>query len=200
MTKPRKIIIFDTTLRDGEQSPGASLNNREKLQIAKQLDRLRVDIIEAGFPIASVGDFEAVKEIASEVKRPIIAGLARCSKKDIDRAAEALEPAGKPRIHVFLATSKIHRDYKLRMTPDEVGRVCRELLERCAPGGRYVFLQHVAAPAGTADRTARRRLHTASLRWILHPKAHGLVSWRLSGQPLPGAHHQMRRRDHRIPA
>ncbi|MDP8248624.1 MAG: 2-isopropylmalate synthase [Candidatus Tritonobacter lacicola] len=122
MAKPRKIIIFDTTLRDGEQSPGASLNLREKVQIAKQLGRLRVDVIEAGFPIASPGDFEAVRAVASEVKKPVVAALARCSRKDIDRAAEALKPAGKPRIHVFLATSKIHRDYKLRMTSGEVLR------------------------------------------------------------------------------
>ena len=115
------ILIFDTTLRDGEQCPGASMNIREKLEVARQLARLRVDIIEAGFPIASDGDFEAVKAIASEVEGPRIAGLARCVGKDIDRAAEAVKPAGdRARIHVFLATSAIHREYKLKMAQDEI--------------------------------------------------------------------------------
>jgi 2-isopropylmalate synthase len=116
-----KIIIFDTTLRDGEQCPGASMNTREKLEVARQLARMRVDIIEAGFPIASDGDFEAVKAIASEIEGPRIAGLARCVDKDIDRAAEAVKPAGnRARIHVFLATSAIHRQYKLKMAQEEI--------------------------------------------------------------------------------
>lgn len=117
-----KIIIFDTTLRDGEQSPGASLGVREKLEVARQLDRLGVDVIEAGFPIASPGDFEAVKLVAKEIKRPIITGLARAVNKDIDRAAEALRTAKHPRIHVFLATSKIHMKYKLRKAEEEILR------------------------------------------------------------------------------
>jgi 2-isopropylmalate synthase len=115
-----RIIIFDTTLRDGEQCPGASLNTREKLEIAHQLALLKVDIIEAGFPIASPGDFEAVSIIAKEVKGVKIAGLARALEKDIDAAARALEKAKKPRIHVFLATSKIHRDYKLKKAKLEI--------------------------------------------------------------------------------
>jgi 2-isopropylmalate synthase len=116
-----QILIFDTTLRDGEQCPGASMNIREKLEVARQLARLRVDIIEAGFPIASDGDFEAVKSIASEIQGPRIAGLARCVDKDIDRAAEAVKPAGdRARIHVFLATSAIHREFKLKMAQDEI--------------------------------------------------------------------------------
>ncbi len=115
------ILIFDTTLRDGEQCPGASMNIREKLEVARQLARLRVDIIEAGFPIASDGDFEAVKAIAAEVQGPRIAGLARCVDKDIDRAAEAVKPAGdRARIHVFLATSAIHREHKLKMAQSEI--------------------------------------------------------------------------------
>jgi 2-isopropylmalate synthase len=119
MSEP--ILIFDTTLRDGEQCPGASMNIREKLEVARQLARLRVDIIEAGFPIASDGDFEAVKAIASEVQGPRIASLARCVDKDIDRAAEAVKPAGdRARIHVFLATSAIHREFKLKMAQDEI--------------------------------------------------------------------------------
>ena len=116
-----QILIFDTTLRDGEQCPGASMNIREKLEVARQLARLRVDIIEAGFPIASDGDFEAVKAIASEIQGPRIAGLARCVDKDIDRAGEAVKPAGdRGRIHVFLATSAIHREHKLKMAQDEI--------------------------------------------------------------------------------
>src|ERR1017187_894123 len=116
-----QILIFDTTLRDGEQCPGASMNIREKLEVARQLARLRVDIIEAGFPIASDGDFEAVKAIAAEVQGPRIAGLARCVDKDIDRAAEAVKPAGdRARIHVFLATSAIHREHKLKMAQSEI--------------------------------------------------------------------------------
>src|SRR3990172_4777006 len=109
MEKMKKILIFDTTLRDGEQSPGASLTTKEKLIIAKQLAKLNVDIIEAGFPISSDGDFEAVKLIAREVKGPVICGLARTLKKDIDRAWEAVKHSKKPRIHTFIGTSEIHR-------------------------------------------------------------------------------------------
>jgi 2-isopropylmalate synthase len=115
-----KLIVFDTTLRDGEQSPGASLNEREKLEVARQLARLRVDVIEGGFPIASPGDFTAVSRIAEEVRGPIIAGLARALPKDIERAAKALEKAERPRIHVFLATSSIHRRHKLKKAKDEI--------------------------------------------------------------------------------
>ena len=115
-----KILIFDTTLRDGEQSPGCSMNLEEKLEMARQLDRLGVDILEAGFPIASPGDFEAVKAIACEVRRPIIAALARASDLDIDRAWAAVKEAARPRIHTFLATSDIHLQYKLRKTRQEI--------------------------------------------------------------------------------
>jgi len=120
MTAERaRITIFDTTLRDGEQSPGCSMNQQEKLRLAHQLDRLGVDVIEAGFPIASDGDFESVKAIAAVVRRPIIAGLARACRADIERAWEALQDAERPRIHVFLATSDIHLQYKLRITRDQ---------------------------------------------------------------------------------
>ena len=112
----KRIRIFDTTLRDGEQSPGCSMNVREKLRLAHQLDRLGVDVIEAGFPIASDGDFAAVQAIAAAVRRPIIAGLARASSADIERAWQALRDAKHPRIHVFLATSDIHLKYKLRIS------------------------------------------------------------------------------------
>src|SRR6202035_5644534 len=120
MTADRaRITIFDTTLRDGEQSPGCSMNQQEKLRLAHQLDRLGVDVIEAGFPIASDGDFEAVKAISAVVRRPIIAALARACRPDIERAWQALQGAARPRIHVFLATSDIHLQYKLRLTRDE---------------------------------------------------------------------------------
>jgi 2-isopropylmalate synthase len=116
-----RISIFDTTLRDGEQCPGASLNRREKLEIALQLEKLGVDVIEAGFPIASPDDFHAVKEIAAKIKKTRIAGLARCVDKDIERCAEAVSPAGKrARIHVFLATSKVHRECKLKKSKEEI--------------------------------------------------------------------------------
>lgn len=111
-----RITIFDTTLRDGEQSPGCSMNVQEKARLARQLDRLGVDVIEAGFPIASDGDFAAVQAVAAAVPRPAIAALARASRHDIERAAQALKAAVRPRIHVFLATSDIHLTHKLRMS------------------------------------------------------------------------------------
>ncbi|MBN1353659.1 MAG: 2-isopropylmalate synthase, partial [Candidatus Omnitrophica bacterium] len=114
------IIIFDTTLRDGEQSPGASLNNKEKLEIAKQLEVLGVDIIEAGFPISSPGDFEGVKSVAKNVKRIGVCALARAIKADIDAAYNAVKYARNPRVHVFLATSEIHMRYKLKKAEDEI--------------------------------------------------------------------------------
>src|SRR5881394_3452617 len=112
----QRITVFDTTLRDGEQSPGCSMNVHEKVRLGRQLDRLGVDVIEAGFPIASDGDFAAVQAIAAAVPRPVIAGLARASRHDIERAAKALESAIRPRIHVFLATSDIHLQHKLRIS------------------------------------------------------------------------------------
>jgi 2-isopropylmalate synthase len=129
--KDKRIVIFDTTLRDGEQCPGASMNLREKLEVARQLARLKVDIIEAGFPVISQGDFEAVRAIAAEIKGPVICGLARCVPKDIDAAAAALKPAGKrARIHVFLATSKIHREFKLKKAQHEILRLAVEGVKR----------------------------------------------------------------------
>ena len=128
-TDKNKVLIFDTTLRDGEQAPGASMNEKEKLEIANALERLGVDIIEAGFPIASKGDFNAVKSVAKQIKTSIVCGLARCIKKDIDAAYEAVKVAKKPRIHVFLATSKIHLQYKLRMTEDEIVRIAVECVK-----------------------------------------------------------------------
>src|ERR1700722_4309644 len=124
-----RTTIFDTTLRDGEQSPGCSMNQQEKLRLAHQFDRLGVDVIEAGFPIASDGDFESVKAIAAVVRRPMIAALARACRPDIERAREALQGAARPRIHVFLATSDIHLQYKLRMTRDECVKQAREAIQ-----------------------------------------------------------------------
>jgi 2-isopropylmalate synthase len=117
---PDRVLIFDTTLRDGEQSPGISLNTAEKLEIAHQLTRLGVDIIEAGFPIASPGDFEAVQAIAREVHGPVIAGLARAHAADVDRAWEAVRDAERPRIHTFLSTSDIHIEHQLQSTREDV--------------------------------------------------------------------------------
>jgi 2-isopropylmalate synthase len=119
MTK-EKVIIFDTTLRDGEQAPGATMNLEEKLLIAKTLEKMGVDVIEAGFPAASNGDFEAVNRIAKIIKKSVICGLARAKKSDIERTAEAVKPAVKPRIHTFLATSPIHMEFKLKMNEGQV--------------------------------------------------------------------------------
>ncbi|EGO63900.1 2-isopropylmalate synthase [Acetonema longum] len=120
------IKIFDTTLRDGEQTPGVCLNVKEKLEIAQSLARLKVDCIEAGFPVASPGDFAAVSQIAAEVKGPVIAALARAERKDIETAAQALRAAERPRIHTFIATSDIHLQYKLKMSRDQVLAAARE--------------------------------------------------------------------------
>src|SRR5438477_9843568 len=115
-----RVLIFDTTLRDGEQSPGISLNRQEKLEIAHQLARLGVDVIEAGFPITSPGDFESVQAISQEVEGPVICGLARTSKQDIDAAWNAVKDAQRPRIHTFIATSDIHIERKLQTTREDV--------------------------------------------------------------------------------
>ncbi|MCU0241763.1 MAG: 2-isopropylmalate synthase [Vicinamibacteria bacterium] len=125
-----RVIIFDTTLRDGEQAPGCSMNLEEKLKIAHALKDLGVDVIEAGFPISSPGDFESVRSIARAVEGPIICGLARCHPADIDRAWEALKDAPRKRIHCFLATSAIHREYKLKMAKDEIVRRTVEGVKR----------------------------------------------------------------------
>ena len=122
MTQPQRVFIFDTTLRDGEQSPGASMDLEGKLKMARALAELGVDILEAGFPIASNGDFEAVQEVGRQTEGPVIAGLARCHELDIHRAWDALKDAPKARLHVFLATSAIHREFKLAMAKEEIVR------------------------------------------------------------------------------
>ncbi|MDH3212328.1 MAG: 2-isopropylmalate synthase [Myxococcales bacterium] len=135
MSESEIIRIFDTTLRDGEQSPGCSMNLSEKLALARQLERLGVDVIEAGFPIASEGDFESVRAVAQEVRNTSICGLARTGSADIERAAQALEGAASPRIHTFIATSDIHMDHKLRMGREqvlaEVDRAVRQARGHC---------------------------------------------------------------------
>ena len=147
--KNDQIIIFDTTLRDGEQCPGASMNLREKLEIARQLARLNVDVIEAGFPVISDGDFASVQAIAKEIKGPVICGLARCVAKDIDAAGNAIKPAGKRgRIHVFLATSKIHREFKLNKAREEILRLAVDGVKRAAS-----FVRDVEFSPEDASRT-----------------------------------------------
>lgn len=134
----RKIYIFDTTLRDGEQSAGINLNTREKIEVAQQLAKLHVDAIEAGFPISSQGDFEAVKAIAQEVKGPVITGLSRASYGDIDRAWEALRFADKGRIHTFIATSDVHLKYKLKKSQEEVLRITDDAVRHAVATGAEV--------------------------------------------------------------
>lgn len=150
----KRIYIFDTTLRDGEQSPGISLNIQEKLQIASQLAKLKVDVIEAGFPIASKGDFEAVKAIAQSIEGPIIAGLSRAEQKDIDRTWEAVQYAKRPRIHTFIATSDIHLKYKLKMSREEV-------LERAVAMVKYArnLCENIEFSAEDASRSDREYLY-----------------------------------------
>jgi len=148
-----RITVFDTTLRDGEQSPGCSMNVQEKLRLAHQLDRLGVDVIEAGFPIASDGDFAAVQAIAATVGRPIIAGLARACAPDIERAWQALKGAARPRIHVFLATSDIHLKYKLRISRQQCLEQARDAV-RLAKS----FCEDVEFSTEDATRTDREFL------------------------------------------
>ena len=126
MTDANKLIIFDTTLRDGEQSPGASMTKDEKIRIARQLERLKVDVIEAGFAAASQGDFESIRAIAGIIKDATVCSLSRANDRDIARAAEALQPAQRKRIHTFIATSALHMEKKLRMTPDQVFEQARQ--------------------------------------------------------------------------
>jgi 2-isopropylmalate synthase len=130
METQERVIIFDTTLRDGEQAPGCSMTVEEKVLVAQQLERLKVDVIEAGFPIASPGDLESVRQVCKEVQTPVVTALARCIDEDIDAAGEALKDARAGRIHVFLATSKIHREHKLRMGPAEIVELAVQGIKR----------------------------------------------------------------------
>ncbi|MCP4648998.1 MAG: 2-isopropylmalate synthase [PVC group bacterium] len=146
----KKIVVFDTTLRDGEQAPGASLTDQEKLEVAHQLVRLGVDVIEAGFPISSPGDFNSVKQIAKQVKGATICGLARSLNKDIESAAAALKPAKKKRIHVFLATSKIHMKYKLKKAESEIVKIAQSAVKHACK-----FTDDVQFSPEDASRTER---------------------------------------------
>jgi 2-isopropylmalate synthase len=145
-----RVIIFDTTLRDGEQSPGASMNTGEKLRLATQLEKLGVDVLEAGFPAASDGDLDAVSKIAAKLKTTEVTGLARANKYDIDRAWQAVQHAAKPRIHTFIATSDIHLDYKLKMSREEV-------LQAAVDAVKYAksFLNNVEFSAEDGSRSDR---------------------------------------------
>ena len=156
-----RVIIFDTTLRDGEQSPGATMDLSEKIRIARQLEMLGVDVIEAGFPAASEGDFEAVKAIAQSVEKAQVAGLARANFKDIDRAWEAVKFARNPRIHTFIATSPIHMEYKLRKTPDEVVELAVAAVKRAASYTPNV--EFSAEDASRSDRDFLVRIVTAAI-------------------------------------
>src|SRR3712207_4363785 len=149
-----RVIIFDTTLRDGEQSPGISLNTAEKLEIAHQLARLGVDVIEAGFPIASPGDFEAVQAIAREVDGPIIAGLARAHTADVERAAQAVRDAERPRIHTFISTSDIHIEHQLRSTREDVKAGARAAVAHAKSFVDDVEFSPMDAPRADVEFTA----------------------------------------------
>jgi len=146
----KRVFIFDTTLRDGEQSPGASLRSHEKLQIAHQLAKLNVDIIEAGFPFSSQGDFDSVKRIAAEVEGPIIAGLARTTPQDIEATWDAVKVAKRPRIHTFIATSDIHIQAKFKKTRDEILVIARDMVTLAA--SKCKDIEFSAEDAGRTDR------------------------------------------------
>jgi len=155
----RMIKIFDTTLRDGEQTPGVCLEASEKVEIAQALAKLKVDVIEAGFPIASPGDFEAVRQIAEKVRGPIIAALARANTKDIDAAGKALETAERARIHTFIATSDIHLEFKLKMTREQVLKQAREAVIHAR---RYVSdVEFSAEDASRSDKDYLCEIFTA---------------------------------------
>jgi len=149
-----KLTVFDTTLRDGEQAPGASLNEKEKLEVARALASLGVDIIEAGFPISSPGDFQAVKKIAQTIRGPVICGLARAVIKDIDAVAAAVKPARRSRIHIFLATSKIHMKFKLKKAEDEILRLAIESVKYARK-----FSDNVEFSPEDASRTEKEFLY-----------------------------------------
>ena len=154
----KHIKIFDTTLRDGEQTPRVNLNAQEKLRIAKQLESLGVDVIEAGFAVASPGDFEAVKMIAENVEKSTVTSLSRAVKKDIEVAAEAVKNAKKPRIHTFIATSPIHREYKLKMTKEQILDRVKEMVSYAKS-----FIDDIEFSSEDATRT-EKEVWAASVR------------------------------------
>jgi 2-isopropylmalate synthase len=190
------IRIFDTTLRDGEQSPGCSMNLAEKLTLARQLERLGVDVIEAGFPIASEGDFEAVRAIANELKRAVVCGLARTGSQDIERAARALEGAARPRIHTFIATSDIHLRHKLRMTREqvlaEVDRAVRQARGHCddvefsAEDATRSDVDYLVQVFGTALEAGARTLNVPDTVGYTQPEEYAALIRELRRR-VPGA-------------
>jgi len=158
----RRIQIFDTTLRDGEQSPGFGLNAEQKLEVAHQLTRLGIDVIEAGFPIASPGDFAGVKLISETIKGPIIAGLARTNREDVERCYQAIKDAERPRIHTFIATSPIHMELKLRMKPEDVVHAAREAVAQAR--GYGVEVEFSAEDATRSDWGFLTQIFTVAAR------------------------------------
>jgi 2-isopropylmalate synthase len=157
----RKVDVFDTTLRDGEQSAGVNLHRHEKLEIALQLERYGVDVMEAGFPASSQGDFQSVQDIARRVKSCSVAGLARASRGDIDAAWEALREGTEPRLHIFLATSPIHMEYKLRMTPDAVVAAAEDSVRYAA--AKFPYVEWSAEDATRSDWDFLVRIVTAAI-------------------------------------
>ncbi|MCD8491950.1 MAG: hypothetical protein LRY51_08625 [Geovibrio sp.] len=153
----KRVIIFDTTLRDGEQAPGFSMNTEEKIKMALQLEKLGVDVMEAGFPISSPGDFEAVQKVASVIKNAGVAGLCRANQKDIAVGWDALKGAVRPRIHTFLATSDIHLQYKLKKTREEVMEIAT---------GAVKFARNLAAMLSSAARMRQEAIWISCVRWL----------------------------------
>jgi 2-isopropylmalate synthase len=160
VTPPDPIIIFDTTLRDGEQSPGCSMARAEKLRVARALAELGVDVIEAGFPAASRGDWESVNAVAREVQGSVICALARCNREDIELAAQALRDAPRHRLHVFLATSAIHRQYKLNMAQEEILKLAVEAVR---------IARDLCADVEFSPRTPPAPSSISSARWSRRP-------------------------------
>src|SRR5437763_1553987 len=156
MTNPERIRIFDTTLRDGEQSPGCSMNLEEKIRLARQLQALGVDVIEAGFPIASDGDFEAVRAVAAECREATIAALCRTTEQDILRAWDAVKDAARPRLHTFVATSDIHLEHKLKKTRAEVLRMTRDAVRLARTLTEDVEFSASVRARRTGSRVMRR--------------------------------------------
>ena len=157
----RKIKIFDTTLRDGEQSPGCTMNLAEKLEMAAELDKLGVDIIEAGFAICSDDDFNAIREVSKVVENAKLVSLARCNKKDIDRAYEALAEAKHPMLHTFIATSDIHLKHKLEMTREQVLETIKESVSYAKT--KFEFIEFSAEDASRSDREFLAKAYTIAI-------------------------------------
>ena len=145
-----RLVIFDTTLRDGEQAPGFSMRIEEKIRLARQLERLGVDIIEAGFPISSEDDAESVRRVAQSVTEPVVAALARCATGDVDKAATAIAPARRGRIHTFIATSDLHLEFKLRMTREKILKEIKDVINTKSKAGAFTLVldSSTAEPAG----------------------------------------------------